>query len=282
VTSFSSTACFWRRIRRAPHRLLALDYDGTLAPLHVDPMRAYPASGAMEAIDLLVESDHTCVAIFSGRPVYEVYSLLGEIELPIVGSHGYETFEPEYGLTVRSPDALQLEGLDLAAEAARQLGLWHKVEVKVGSLALHTRGMPERAASRTGDLIFREWSRLRPFGIGCRRFNGGVEVHCGGWNKGDSLQALLRARPEGTFPVYIGDDTTDEDAFRVVQTRGFGVKVGRASTVTAAGGFLPDCEAVVAFLEYWLSLFSNDLSNERNKAWKHEDLPLSPIVCPSC
>lgn len=275
-------ARFWHQVRKAPYRLLALDYDGTLAPFHVEPMRAYPTPGATEAIEHFIESGHTLVAILSGRPIYEVLSLLGEMELPIVGSHGYETFDPECGLTVRSPDPVQLEGLEQAAEAARQLGLWHKVEVKVGSLALHTRGMPERAASRTEDLVLREWSRLRAPGLGCRRFNGGIEMFSSGWTEGDSLLALLRGQPEGTLPVYIGDDTTDEDVFCVVQSRGLGIKVGPVFTATAAGAFIPDCDGVVAFLEYWLALFSNDFSNERNGAWKHDDLPLSPIVCPSC
>lgn len=247
---------FWQRVRTAPHRLLALDYDGTLAPFHVDPMQASPLDGVKEVLSVLTGSDHTTVAVISGRPVHEIKTLLGELDMTVVGCHGYETLHPQRGLTVRSPSPLQLEGLDEAEEIARHYGYLHKLEVKIGSTAFHTRGMPGGAALKAENLMFREWRGLASFGLKCRRFHGGVEVACNGWNKGSSLTSLLKGQPEGTFPVYVGDDATDEDAFRVVQESGCGIRVGAISKSTAAKGSLGDCREVVVFLESWVALLN--------------------------
>jgi trehalose-phosphatase len=221
-------------------------------------MRAFPLDGVKAVLSALSDSDHTSVVIISGRPVHEIKTLLGDVDLMVIGCHGYEILTPDNGLTVKSPASRQVEGLEEARGIARQYGYLHKLEVKVGSMAFHTRGMPDGAAFKAEEHIFREWSRLGSFGLGCRRFNGGVEVTCNGWNKGDSLSDLLHGQPEGTFPVYVGDDATDEDAFRVMRKGGCGIKVGPISMPTAAKGLLRDCREVVAFLESWLALFDTE------------------------
>lgn len=248
---------FWQEVQNAPHRLLALDYDGTLAPFHVDPMQAYPLDGVTDVLKALARCGHTAVAVTSGRPVYELLTLMGELDIFFVGCHGYEVLDPARGLVIYSPEPRQLEGLERALEMASEYGYLHKVEVKIGSLAFHTRGVPLDTASRMEAHMFREWSQLSEFGLGCRRFNGGVEVHCKGWNKGDSINRLLRSQPPGTLPVYLGDDATDEDAFRLMRARGIGIRVGVVSNSTAAKGFVKDCRGVVAMLEHWVELFSN-------------------------
>jgi trehalose-6-phosphatase len=62
---------------------------------------------------------------------------------------------------------------------------------------------------------------------------------------------LIEQVPVGTLTVYIGDDETDEDAFRVLGDRGVGIKVGPSVDGTAAGMSLADCAAVRSFLQTW-------------------------------
>lgn len=245
---------FWSRARNAEHRLLALDYDGTLAPFHVDPMLARPLPGIRSCLKTLSEARHTTVAIISGRPAREVAVLLGGIDIPLIGCHGFETIDRDGNLTVRSPSRMQKEALKRAAYAAFWLGLEERVETKTAGIALHTRGMPSGVASIVETTFLHEWSLMAPSGLKCRRFNGGVEIHCSGWNKGDAFKKLLKNLPDGTFPVYLGDDRTDEDVFGFLKEKGIGIKVGSPETSTAATGFLPDCEAVGAFLNTWLAL----------------------------
>ncbi len=243
---------FWLRLLEAPHRLLALDYDGTLAPFHVDPAKAVPLSGIREVLGSLVElPDHT-VAIVSGRPVHEVSRLLGGLPVTCFGSHGYERLKPEGELVVRQLSKLQKGGLEKAAQMARRLGYVTALELKAASIALHTRPMRSYAAARAESLTFEQWSSMATeYDLECRRFNGGVEIRCLGIHKGDVILELMEQVPDGTLTVYIGDDETDEDAFRAIKDRGLGIKVGSRADGTAAEMFLADCAAVRSFLQTW-------------------------------
>lgn len=248
---------FWERLSAAPARFLGLDYDGTLAPFHVDPMQARPLEGILELLRTLLALNTTTVAIVSGRPAKEVSKLLDHLPVTIIGSHGFELWRPTAAPTVILPAPKQRIGLDLASETARQLGYGGKLEYKVASIALHTRGLPPQLAKTMEEGILGLWSDIAfSHALECRRFNGGVEIRCQGRHKGDALAELLRAEPPGTFPVYVGDDETDEDAFRVIRDLGIGIKVGPASSSTAAQGFLADCQAVKHFLETWVSVTS--------------------------
>jgi trehalose-phosphatase len=246
---------FWTQLGAADRRFLALDYDGTLAPFHIKPMRAYPLPGIDNILRSLERSSNTTLAIISGRPVSELLTLLGDIRITFVGSHGFELKQPAGGIIIKEPSPDQVLGLEKARQLAIRRGLGHKLETKIASVAFHTRGMQAGIAGDLEDRVFEEWASLEAsYALDCRRFNGGVEVRSTGWHKGDALLALLEEQPEGTFSVFIGDDETDEDAFRIIQPFGIPIKVGDPGACTSARGFLPDCRAVKAFLEAWLSI----------------------------
>jgi trehalose-phosphatase len=246
---------FWIQLSASDRRFLALDYDGTLAPFHIKPMRAYPLPGIENILRSLEKSSNTTLAIISGRPVSELLTLLGDIRITFVGSHGFELKQSEGEIITRKPSSDQVLGLEKARQLAIQRGLGHKLETKIASLAFHTRGMQAAVAEDLEDHVFEEWASLEAsHGLECRRFNGGVEVRSTGWHKGDALLELLGEQPKGAFCVYIGDDETDEDAFRIIQPFGIPIKVGDPNACTAARGFLPDCRAVKAFLKAWLEI----------------------------
>jgi trehalose-6-phosphatase len=68
---------------------------------------------------------------------------------------------------------------------------------------------------------------------------------------------MLLSEPEHTLVVYVGDDETDEDAFRAIYGRGVGIKVGGYGIRTAASGRLPHGEAVLDFLRAWYRVTRN-------------------------
>lgn len=247
---------FWDRLAAASSRFLGLDYDGTLAPFHVDPLQARPLPRVVELLEAILRDPLTTLAIVSGRPAAEVLTLLGNLPATIIGSHGFEVRqEGNDGWDVRKPTPDQQAGLAKAKKAAIECGYEHKLEQKIASLALHTRGLPvDRALSMEAEALA-QWEPIAGLHqLECRRFNGGVEVRCRGWHKGSALTALLQRQAEGVFAVYVGDDETDEDAFRAVQPKGVGIRVGPPSPSTAARGLLEDCRAVREFLETWLSV----------------------------
>lgn len=251
---------FWERVFAASSRFLGLDYDGTLAPFHVDPMQARPLPGVVEVLHSLLGPKNTSLAIISGRPAAEILMLLDNLPVTIVGSHGFELWQPTNDAPViLAPSSAQKHGLGQARIIAEKFRYAEKLEHKVASIAMHTRGLPTPIATAMESNILEAWSALAPLhALECRRFNGGVEIRCSGRHKGDALLELLKSEPQGTLAVYVGDDDTDEDAFTVIQNKGIGIKVGASSSSseTAATGFLKDCAAVRIFLETWLSVTS--------------------------
>lgn len=248
---------FWFRVQLAEFRFLGLDYDGTLAPFHVDPLEARPFPGVKETLKAIHETGSTILAIISGRPVIEVQHLLGNLKINLIGSHGFELLRPDGTLLERHRSLNQQEGLRKARDLAIRLGVEKKLEPKIASIAFHTRGMNHEQASRLQEQVSAAWLDLSDaHELECRKFNGGIEIRATGWHKGDALSSLLTVQPDGMFAVYVGDDETDEDAFRRIRTHGVGIKVGTPAIPTAALGFLEDCQAVRDFLNTWLAITS--------------------------
>ncbi len=248
---------FWRRVQAAPRRFLGLDYDGTLAPFKVDRLAAVPSTGVVQALHA-ISATTTRVAIISGRRLDEVLTLLGlddaELELDVVGSHGYEVRRAGEATKLVPLSTTQAPGLRRAAELLA--GHADRLERKAASLALHTRGLDPGEAARLeaeAAAIFDAEVTTAVSDLACRPFDGGVELRAVGVDKGTALTELLAHEPDDALCVYVGDDRTDEDAFEVVQRRGgVGVKVGPAlGYSTCAAAQLPGCTGVVAFLTHW-------------------------------
>ncbi len=241
---------FWRRVFEAPARLLALDYDGTLAPFQVDRMAATPLPGIVEALRGILRRCDTEVALISGRPVDQVLALLGELPVTIIGAHGWEVRGPDGGRQDPPLGPGVTEALEQVWEA---LGDWQaRAEKKRASVAFHVRGMPLGAGETAMSAVGRLWSELGPdLPLEYLAFDGGLEMRALGRHKGDAVQSLLVAAPAGALAVYVGDDLTDEDAFRALEGRGVGIRVGAELRFSAATGRLDDITAVRAFLEHW-------------------------------
>jgi trehalose-phosphatase len=232
-----------------------LDYDGTLAPFREQRMEAFPLEGIPELLCEICATGRTHLAIMTGRPLKELLYLLGDLDIPVSGSQGTEFRFADGTTQTHLPNELQEERLVLAEKEARSLAPSDRVERKVASVAVHTRGMPEARAGELEDSLFERWNAgARQHELEVRRFSGGVELRLLGIDKGTALERLLENREEGTFCVYVGDDETDEDAFRTIRDRGFGIKVGGRGDPTEATGRLSDPVAVREFLRQWLKM----------------------------
>jgi trehalose 6-phosphate phosphatase len=247
---------FWMRIRKARRRFLMLDYDGTLAPFKVERMEATPLPGTVELLTMISQATDTRLAILSGRPITELLRLTGPLKIEMAGSHGFEFRDANGRIRETTPDRFQLEGLNLAQHFAVDSGYEARIERKLASIAFHTRGISDETGIK--DAARHMWLPVsESHKLELRDFNGGVELRATGSNKGTALTELLLSEPDDTLPVYIGDDETDEDAFRTLQARGIGIKVGGYGTRTAATGRLPNCEAVAGFLRSWYQVTRN-------------------------
>ena len=224
--------------RRRP-LLVASDYDGVLAPLVGDPSAAVPQPGAARALERLAACDDVVVALVSGRGVADLRTVSG-LEGPYrwIGSHGAEYDGPLSGELAERRDGLadRLAPLVAAVPGAR-------LEVKPASVAVHVRQVPDRAAAAA--LLEQADAAADP----SLTKKPGKEVLELAVTDADKGSALLRLRDDvgAAATVYLGDDRTDEDAFRALPPDDLTVKVGEGET--AARYRVADPAAVVVLLD---------------------------------
>ncbi|HUG16189.1 MAG TPA: trehalose-phosphatase [Thermomicrobiales bacterium] len=248
----AGVADFWRRVDSASHIVLMLDYDGTLAPFHVDRMQARPLPNVLDALEIIDDDDRTTVAIVSGRPVEEVQTLLGNPRFRIAGSHGYEMYDPAGEPFTAPITSRQSTVLDEAVARAISIFDPARVERKAASVAVHFRGLEPRHYRDVEDALRSEWRAVSPAdSMEIRPFNGGIELRATGRTKGSVVREILAESPVDALAIYIGDDDTDEDAFAALPDTGIGVKVSLTGAESLARGRLPDCAAVERLLIDW-------------------------------
>ncbi|MET0724864.1 MAG: bifunctional alpha,alpha-trehalose-phosphate synthase (UDP-forming)/trehalose-phosphatase [Leifsonia sp.] len=220
------------RLAGTERLLVALDFDGTLAPLVDRPEDARATDRSRAAIERLAIADDTRVAIVSGRALES----LGEVASPpdgtlLSGSHGVELQLDPAGVTIdlRDSEMTKLERLSSIVEevAAGADGAW--IERKPAGLALHTRRLNTTAGTALQHSA-RDKVEAELLGITVRTGKAVLEFAVRSSDKGESL-ARLRQHVGATATIYIGDDVTDEDAFAALDGDDVGVKVGQGKSI---------------------------------------------------
>ncbi len=214
-----------------------LDYDGTLAPFTVERDKAYVPVALSAVLNRLSMNTLNIVAVVSGRVAEEVARLLRAshvVRIPLIfGSHGSESIDWN-GVSHRIDiDKESLVGLDRVYDLLLRKIDSTLVERKYASIAVHVRGMERGEADkvlRFAVSVFRD-SSVPGFRI--VEFNGGVELRSRASDKGKAVASLLKRYPEATA-VYLGDDETDEDAFRELKGKGLSIRIGDEGMDTCA------------------------------------------------
>ena len=238
----------WRRLAVAPHRLLAFDFDGTLAPYARDPHDARALPESLDRLARLAGLPRTTIAIVSGRPVPNLERVVPIAPVHLIGEHGWEE-RPAGAATLRHPLPPRAEeALERVLDVVVREGTKAKVERKRTGVAVHTRALDARERAQALEHFQSVYRRVAD-GAGLRLevLDGGAEIHAAGRDKGTAMRALLAALPPGTIPIYAGDDVTDEAAFEAVEERGVGFRVGAAARTRAAES-LGGPEAVAGLL----------------------------------
>ena len=238
--------------------LLALDYDGTLAPFRSERAEARMPDELRDLLAALGSCEPTRVVIVSGRPIAELEALLDLDPLPeLFGVHGWERRLPDGRRSDHAPHAhtaalLRGEWQRLVGELGDQAA--QRLERKSASLALHVRGVaPSEGEALIASVEPRWYALAADQRFELCHFDGGIELRCTGRSKGDVMRELLVELPRGATAAYLGDDETDEDAFHTIAGRGLGVLVAERSRRTAATHTIAP-SAVAALLGEWLRL----------------------------
>ncbi|NLO91225.1 MAG: trehalose-phosphatase [Elusimicrobia bacterium] len=240
--------------------LLLLDFDGTLSPLRNHPDKAVLPHSAKPLLEKLARARGVTLGFVSGR---ELKTLRDKVRVKgaiYSGNHGCRTSGPGVSRSVKIP--------------AKQLGALRGL---YNSLITETKGVPgvliEKKAFSTGLHYWRvkpadRAAQLAAFDRLFAKHSGGgllkakhgkfiVEAGpASAWHKGDAVAHILKntaKRPgnRGLYPIYIGDDSTDEDAFRALRRIGITARVGGKGR-TEAEYSLPDIPSVRRFLRLLL------------------------------
>lgn len=240
-------------LRMAEGRSLAvfLDYDGTLAPIVEDPQKAL-MSDSMRSVLSRLAARYT-LAVISGRDLKDVREKVGVEGIIYAGSHGFDIAGPEKDRLELQQGKDFLPALD-RAEWFLKTGLEKiagaAVERKRFSIAVHYRNIRRGsfgAVKLLVDTVAHDVPELRK-SKGKKIFELRPNIN---WHKGKALLWILDALEPGgpaALPVYIGDDVTDEDAFKVLKDRGIGIIVAEAPRATAAAFRLKSPDEVEVFL----------------------------------
>ncbi|WP_094549681.1 trehalose-phosphatase [Rubricoccus marinus] len=232
-----------------PNRpLLFLDYDGTLSPIVDDPAQARPHPDVPALLASLAERHR--VVIVSGRGIAKLTHFLPGVRVQAVGLHGAE--EGALGEEPAPSAALQAVAEPLAALKASVPALEGvMVEDKGATFAVHYRNARDEAAAHEA---LRAWASDVPEGLHAVWGKKVLELRPRDLSKGTAVVRIAAENPALT-PVYIGDDTTDEDAFQALDASSgerepVTVKVGEGET--AARYRVPGVDDVVTYLRGFL------------------------------
>lgn len=247
-------AVFFASVAQAPARVLMLDYDGTLAPFHIRPDQAVPYPEVIPVLEDIVRAGGTRLVIVSGRPADELLPLITLSERPeIWGSHGWERLLPDGRRIAEQPDR-EARGALAAANAAIRgvMPAEARLERKLASIALHWRGLPALTAGKLKVDAARVWEPIiRESALEILAFDGGLELRVAGCNKQYAVKTVLSETAQDSAVAYLGDDLTDEDAFRAIKQRGLGVLVRPEFRETQADVWIRPPEELVSFMRHW-------------------------------
>ncbi len=249
---------FFQAFAGAPSPFLLLDYDGTLAPFRLDRFQARPWAGVRELLAAIQRQGRTRMRVITGRPANEIHPLLGlNPPLEVWGLHGAEHLYPDGRRELEQASPAVQKELDELRESLRRDNFGGLFEDKANGAVMHWRGASQQDAERIERQtrqLFEPLARME--GLDLLEFESGIELRVGR-NKGEAIEAILAegGEPVGCPVAFLGDDITDEAAFRAVRRLGrpsLTVLVRREWRETAAEFWLHPPEELKAFFERWL------------------------------
>ena len=252
LTLFDNLVEIERRIGATGRILLFLDFDGTLASITEEPARAQLSPAARTALTELSRRHELTVAVISGRRLSDIRARVGIPGIIYAGNHGLEIDSGSWSFRVFEATRLRPILLSLCRQIRDEVECIPGVlvEDKLLTLSVHYRLASDYDAKRVVRLVraitatFSDWFKVTQ---GRKVLEVRPRIS---WDKGTAVTWIRqRLGNHNTLAIYVGDDSTDEDAFAVLRD-GISVRVGSSDTL--AGYELADPDLVCRFLR-WLN-----------------------------
>jgi trehalose 6-phosphate phosphatase len=244
-----------RRLASVESVLLCLDFDGTLAPHVDDPDAATLTDDNRRMLETLCQQSALDIAIVSGRALADVKNRVGIGAFTYAGNHGLESdVWTENEESTVHPRVKQyrstIDRVCTALETQLAVPGCH-IENKGATATVHYRNAdiePDEIEERVSSVV-------EEIGVESLQLIPGTEIveirPAIEWNKGYAVRQFEKRYQGESLTIYIGDDTTDEDAFRAIEPEGISIYVG-TDDETDAMYYVPDVDGVTEFLE-WLA-----------------------------
>ncbi len=245
----------FEKINKADEILLFLDYDGTLVSFENRPQDVVTSNEVKKVLSNLLQHQNFTVIIVTGRTLSEIKKLLDIDGLSFAALHGLQ-IQLSNGKIYKwkSSSNLQkvLENIKDLAEKRFQNEKGIFLEDKEFTLAFHYRMLDEE---KIKDVVYRfiEIVKTKDTDNKLDILHGSkvIEIRPVGWNKGKAVELISsNINSNNTIIIYIGDDNTDEDAFRYLNNQGITIFVSNnTNRSTIAKYWLKDPEEVINFLK---------------------------------
>lgn len=244
------------------HIFLFLDYDGTLTPIVKNPNKAIMPKSTKGLLKELLKIPECRLAIISGRALEDIKNKVGLRDIIYSGNHGLEIEGPKIRFKSPIPVSFRIVLGEIKEQLTERLSLikGHILEDKGLSLALHYRLVDKKYIPLV-KVIFHEIGL--PYKVAKK-----VKIRSGkmvleikppiDWDKGKVVLWLLARQQfelggKQVLPIYIGDDITDEDAFKALKNKGLTIFVGRPA-VSEASYYLKNTQEVTDFMKQILGV----------------------------
>jgi trehalose 6-phosphate phosphatase len=216
---------------------LFLDFDGTLVPIQKDPAQCFLSDATKKILTSLSGSDCCYLGVLSGRSLSDIRKRVRIRKIYYAGNHGLDIQGPDLSYThpkaLLSKPAINFAERALRKEIANIDGAW--IENKKLTVSLHFRSVKEEniaLVKKVFHAVADEFAEKKLLSVikGKKVLELAPDVS---WNKGSAALWILRQLKDKCLPIYIGDDRTDETAFRALNKKGITIRVGRSKKTDA-------------------------------------------------
>ena len=252
---------FFRAFNPQTTPLLLLDYDGTLAPFRKRPLPGPPLGRRPRNSRRDPKQTNTQIAFITGRPATEIARLLGIQGIEVWGLHGAEHLFPDGRRELAQLPKATLKNLAQLRAQLHQDSFGGLFEDKPNAAVMHWRGAtPPKSRPQIREKTLALFEPLAcppdcPGGLTLLEFESGVELRAGP-DKGSAVAAILKQSDPESPAAFLGDDITDEAAFRAVNAHakhGISILVRKEIRETAANLWLCPPAELKTFLKSWQS-----------------------------
>ncbi|MEK7841646.1 MAG: trehalose-phosphatase, partial [Deltaproteobacteria bacterium] len=237
----------------------------TLAPIQKNPAESTLPDELMRQLRTLADTDFCTVSILSGRRLHDIKKRIGIRNIYYGGNHGIDICGP--GLRYTHPEALRIKPLidDVKKRLEKEIkgiaGAW--LEGKLFTLSLHFRAVKQNNIQLVKKIFYRVIEDFPGKGyLSVIRGKKVLELVPNiSWNKGEACLWLLKQwRGRRYLPIYIGDDTTDEAAFKALRKTGITIRIGKSRN-TSARFYVKGYWEVSRLLEQLRDIFEGEVKH---------------------